>query len=52
MKETTFAVACKEFFGFREGQKLGDFMHELKQLTDKDRADLIAWFPSVGYTIK
>jgi hypothetical protein len=51
MKQTSFAVACKDFFGFKPGQTMTDFMNELRQLTDKDKADLTKMFPSVGYEI-
>lgn len=51
MKTTSFVVACNTYFGRKPGQTIGDFQAELKALTPKDRADLIAMFPSVGYTI-
>jgi hypothetical protein len=51
MKQCSFMVACKEYFGFREGQKLSDFMVEIRELTEADRVYFIALFPSVGYTI-
>ncbi len=51
MKQRTFTVACKEFFGFHEGQSLSQFAAELKQLTEKDRADLTEMFKSIGYEI-
>ena len=47
-----FATACKEFFGFKEGQNSGGFLAELKALTPKDKEDLKALFPSVGITIQ
>lgn len=50
-KRCSFVVACKEYFGFHPGQTLSEFSNELKNLTDKDRADLTAWFPSVDYEI-
>jgi hypothetical protein len=51
MKLCSFMVACKEYFGFREGQNLSGFMAEIKELTDDDRAYFTALFPSVGYQI-
>jgi hypothetical protein len=51
MEKVSFVVACKKFFGLREGQKLSDFIQELKRLTEQDKADLKAMFPSVGYEI-
>jgi hypothetical protein len=52
MEEVSFATACWKFFKAKEGQSLSSFQMELKELTEKDKADLSAWFPSVGYTIK
>jgi hypothetical protein len=40
-KKTGFIVACKQYFGFKHGQTLLEFKEEVKQLTDKDRADMI-----------
>lgn len=36
----TFMGACKNFFGFKAGQTLGDFSAEVKALTKEDRAEL------------
>ena len=46
-----WAVACKQFFGFKAGQTTSDFMAELRALTPEDKADLKAMFPSVGVEI-
>ena len=35
----TFAVACKKFFGQKEGQTLTKFAEEIKQLTPEDRTE-------------
>ena len=35
-----FAVACKRFFGLRAGEKVGEFVHEIKSLTLQDRIEL------------
>jgi hypothetical protein len=51
MQTMPFATACKNYFGFKEGQNSGGFLAELKALTPKDKADFIAMFPSVGITI-
>lgn len=51
MKETTFAVACKEFFGFKPQQTMTEFMQELKELTPEDKATLSKDFEKVGYKI-
>lgn len=40
----TFAVAMKQFFGLKDGQTTGDFMKELKELDEKDRADFKEMF--------
>ena len=51
MEQVTFVVVCKKFFGQRPGQTLKDFSEELKALTQTNRADLIAMFPSVGFLV-
>lgn len=51
MEKVSFAKACKEYFGMKPGQTLSDFLAELKELTEKDREELKAMFPSVGYEI-
>jgi hypothetical protein len=35
-----FPVAAKTFFGLREGQRLSDFVQELKALKPQDKAEL------------
>jgi hypothetical protein len=51
MKQLKFVAACKDYFGFLPNQSLGEFLAEVKQLTDKDRSDLKIMFLSVGYEI-
>ena len=51
MRECGFMVACKEYFGFKDGQGLPQFMAEIRELTDADKAYFTALFPSVGYVI-
>lgn len=50
-KKCTFVVACRDYFGLLHGQTLKDFSAELKALTPKDRQELCAMFPTVGYDI-
>jgi len=52
MKEMSFIPACKDFFGMKHGQSLGDFMKECKELTDADRAEITAGLEANGYKIK
>ncbi len=51
-KAMSFAAAVKDYFGFRPGENLSDFMKELKELNEKDREDLKSGLESVGYEIK
>lgn len=51
MKQMTLVAALREFFGYRPGQSAGDFLQELRALTDKDKDDFKTMFPSVGITI-
>lgn len=51
MEKVSFVVACKRYFGMKPEQTMGQFAQELKALTDKDRQDLKAMFPSVGYEV-
>lgn len=49
LKHCTFMMACREFFGAKQGQSLQEFAAEIRALTPKDRNDLIEMFRSVGY---
>lgn len=40
-KPIGFIVACKTFFGMKDGQSLADFKNEITALTPQDRLDLI-----------
>lgn len=51
MKEMKFTTACLEFFGKKPDQSLQEFAAEMKELTEKDRADLTEMFPNVGIKI-
>ena len=49
----SFMIACRRFFGMKTGQTLQEFGLEVKQLTDKDRADLTpALSKELGETIE
>ena len=50
-KSMSFTAACKDYFGSKPGQSLGEFMAEVRALTEKDKGELTAMFPSVGYSI-
>ena len=51
MQIMSFTAACKHYFGYRQGQTLGEFMAEIKELTTEDRAYLTKLFPSIGIEI-
>ncbi len=40
MEQIGFAVACKKYFGLLPGQKVGEFVREIKDLTDDDRREM------------
>lgn len=52
MKEMSFVPACKDFFGFKHGQSLGEFMTECKALSPEDREEIKAGLEANGYNIK
>lgn len=47
----TFAAQMKKFFGFKEGQKLADFMAELKALDGPDREYFTELLNGAGYPV-
>lgn len=49
LKNCTFIMACREFFGMLPGQTLQEFAKEIRELPTKDKADMIEMFKSVGY---
>ena len=49
LKHCTFIMACREFFGYHAGQTLQEFAAEIRALSQKDKADLIEMFRTVGY---
>lgn len=51
MVKSSLVKALKEYFGFRPGQNLTDFMTEIKALTEEDRAYFKREFVKVGYEI-
>jgi hypothetical protein len=44
-------VAIKDYFGFKPGQSMHEFMQEVKELTAEDRAYFAREFVKVGYQI-
>jgi hypothetical protein len=52
METKTFAIAAREFFGYRPGQDLKSFAEELRALSPKDREDLKGYFRAVGIEVK
>lgn len=51
-KEMTLAVAAKDFFGFRPGTGIKDFLEEWKALTPADQQEIKAGLEQNGYKIK
>jgi len=51
MIQSSLTKAFKEYFGFKPGQNLTDFMQELKALTVEDREYFKREFAKVGYEI-
>jgi hypothetical protein len=51
MKQMTLTTACKDYFGYKPGQTLGEFMQEVKALTTDDREYFKREFLKVGYEI-
>ena len=49
--DTTFILACKDFFGFLPGTGLREFAQELKALTPADRVEIRAGLIKNGYRI-
>lgn len=48
LRHCTFIVACREYFGIRQGQTLQQFAAEIRELTTEDKASLTQMFRSVG----
>jgi len=51
MKQMTLTAALKDYFGYKQGQNLGEFMLELKALSVEDKAYFKREFVKVGYEI-
>lgn len=51
MKQMSLTAACKDYFGYKPGQTLGEFMAEVKALTTEDRAYFKREFLVAGYEI-
>lgn len=51
MIQSTLTKALKEYFGFKPGQNLTEFMAELKALTLEDREYFKREFVKVGYEV-
>lgn len=49
MKQMSLLAACKDYFGFKQGQTMAEFMAEYKTLDDKDKEYFKAEFVKVGY---
>ncbi len=51
MEYKSFASAIMAIFGKQPGQSLGEFQAEIKELTEKDRQDIINGLAGNGITI-
>jgi len=51
-KEMSFVAACKDYFGYKPGQTLGEFMNEVRACTEADKEDLKKEFLKVGYIVR
>ena len=51
MAAKSFVLACKEFFGYRQGQTLTDFKKELDDLSAGDRQYFIREFAKIGIEV-
>ena len=40
MAQKSFIAACREYFGFKPGQTLGEFGAEIKQLNHADKVEI------------
>lgn len=50
-KKLGFFAAMMDFFGKKEGQTSLEFMKEVKELTDLERAQFKGWLSDSGYEI-
>jgi len=49
LKNCTFIMACREFFGMLPGQTLQEFAKEVRELTTDEKKYFIELFTTVGY---
>ena len=47
----SLTAALKDYFGYKPGETLGDFMTEIKALTPEDKEYFKREFVKVGYQI-
>ena len=45
----SFVAACKEFFGFKEGQTLSQFGEEIKALSYEDKMEIADGLRKIGH---
>ena len=50
-KPMSLVVACKHFFGFKHGQTMSEFMNEIRELNDAEKAEFKRLLQGIGYTI-
>ena len=48
-KRPSFVSACKEYFGFKPGQKLSDFAAEIKALSASDKVEIADGLRNAGF---
>lgn len=48
MKEVSFLIACREFFGLKPGQSNIEFAREVRGLDEKDKAEIASEFERLG----
>jgi hypothetical protein len=51
MKQMSLTAALKDYFGYKPGQTLGEFMQECKALTIEDKQYFKREFVKAGYEI-
>lgn len=51
LKEMSLIAGIKEFFGYRQGQTMPEFMAEVRELTPEDRDYFRREMTKVGYKL-
>ena len=51
MKQLTFSMAMRDYFGLKPDQTLREFIEEMKALTPEDREEFKKLLTTVGYQI-